>query len=161
MLWLIAVVCVSCFLGVYWAKRPAYNWDMLGYIAVALVDAGTPPSKIRDMTYASIDSVPKQARDVLIEDRGYNSHVAHDAERFIDELPFYSAKPLYPWLIAQLPTATVIVSAVSYALITILLFLWFSDFAPGAFAAPLAFLPTVNLTGRSRYPSGTESSGGI
>jgi hypothetical protein len=118
---------------------------MLGYIAVALADAGTPPSKIHDMTYASLDSVPKQARDELIEDGGYRSHVAHDAERFMDQLPFYSAKPLYPWLISllyragvQLPTATVTVSTVSCALILILLFLWFSDFAPVAFAAALA-----------------------
>lgn len=145
MLWLIVVVCVSSLLGVYWAKNPAYNWDMLGYIAVALVDAGTPTSKIHDMTYASMNSIPKRARDALIEDGGYRSHVARDAERFMDELPFYSVKPLYPWLIsllyragAQLPMATVIVSAISYALIPILLFLWFSNFAPGAFAAPLA-----------------------
>ena len=48
---LLAIICISVFCGVYSEQRPAYNWDMLAYIAVALVDAGVPLSEVHDITY--------------------------------------------------------------------------------------------------------------
>lgn len=131
-------------MSAYWANRPAYNWDMLPYIALALLDAGTLPSKVHEITYASLDTVPAEARKELTEREGYRSHVARDAERFMDQLPLYWIKPVYPWLVSllyragvQLPTATVVVSAASYALMLVLLFLWFCDLTAPAFAAAL------------------------
>ncbi len=131
-------------MGAYRATRPAYNWDMAAYIALALLDAGTPASQVHEITYASLATIPADAREQLTEQEGYRSHVARDAERFMDQLPLYRIKPVYPWLVSllyragvQLPLATIIVSVVSYALILVVLFLWFCDLTAPAFAAAL------------------------
>ncbi len=143
--WLAFVTAVSFILAVYWAKRPIPNWDMVPYIAVALFDAGTPASQVHDLTYASLDAAPQKNRELLIEGNAWRLRVAHDAEQFLALLPFYSVKPLYPWLVSLeyragvlLPDATVIVSATSYALISILLFVWLLHLVPAGLAAVLA-----------------------
>src|SRR4249919_1089140 len=41
------------------AQRPLYNWDLIPYVAVALIDAGEPSDGVREKTYAIVRrSVP-------------------------------------------------------------------------------------------------------
>ncbi len=141
---LTAVILAATFFSIYYAQRPAYNWDMIAYMAVALIDSGVPEAEVHQKTYAALSDVPEAARKPLIEDGAYRVNVAKDPAKFLSELPFYSVKPLYPALMSVLyragvglATASIVVSAAAYAGLCILFFVWFSRWAAVAVTAPL------------------------
>jgi len=99
---LITVVAAMTFFAIYYAQRPAYNWDMIAYIAVALMDIGVPAATVHQKTYDALMDVPEKARKPLLESGEYRINVAKDPLKFRAQLPFYSVKPLYPALMSIL-----------------------------------------------------------
>lgn len=129
------------------AQRPLYNWDMVAYVAVALINSGQPADTAYRATYEAIGrSVPPAIVERLKDTR--NEHlIAADETRFAALLPFFTVKPAYPALIAvlhgmgvDLVAASVAVSAASYALICFLLYVWISRWVPVVVGVALAAL---------------------
>ena len=51
---LIGLVLAALISGIYatwFAQRPLYNWDMIPYVAIALLDAGQPADTLREKAY--------------------------------------------------------------------------------------------------------------
>lgn len=104
-------------LAVHALLRPAYNWDMLGYIGVAEAVETRDPAEVQRRTYAAAKAaVPPAAYRDLVGAAGdgspdvggrnrYRQVVAADPEAFRQQLPFYAVKPLYPALIYGLTKA--------------------------------------------------------
>jgi hypothetical protein len=157
------VALLAIFYAVNFAQRPLYNWDMVAYIAVALIDSGQPADTAYRASHEAIArSVPPAVAERLKDTR--NEHlIAADETRFAALLPFFTVKPVYPALIAalhrmgvDLVAASVAVSASSYALICILLYVWISRWVPlvvGVALAALLFLsPFLTPIGQLSSP---------
>src|ERR1700730_5847568 len=109
---LVFAALISIIYAAVFAQKPLYNWDLIPYVAVALMDAGQPAETLREKTYETIErSVAPEALDFLRGDtdfknskynRGadYRHMVAHDSKIFSDQLPLYSVKPGYPAIIS-------------------------------------------------------------
>jgi hypothetical protein len=138
----------AIFSATYFEQRPEHNWDMIAYIAVALVDAGEPAATVHDKTYDIVKThIPKEHFATLTEQGDYRKLVAADAARFQDQLPFYSVKPVYPALMSilnrlgvDLVTASVAISAAAYAGIFFLLYIWISRWLRPIVALPIMIL---------------------
>lgn len=97
---------------------PAYNWDMVAYIALAesWVNPGADSQAVHESTWADVwQNIPRQqflhlrgahldpdSTQWPLEVIGYRRAVAEDPEVLKAQMPFYSVKPLYPALIAGL-----------------------------------------------------------
>jgi len=136
---------MSTVYAAWFAQRPLYNWDLIPYVAVALLDAGQPADSVRQKTYEIIErSTPPDSHEFLFGgseykqdtyNRGadYRYMVAHDSKIFADQLPLYTVKPAYPALMSLLVrarvnpvTAAYLISGVAYAAICFLFYVWFS-----------------------------------
>src|SRR5262245_4527761 len=135
---------LSTAFAAWFAQRPLYNWDIIPYVAVALLDAGQHADGLRQKTYEIIErSTPSEAHEFLLgseykkdtHNRGadYRYTVARDSKVFADQLPLYTVKPAYPALMSLLVrfganpvTATMVVSGAGYAAICFLLYVWIS-----------------------------------
>jgi len=145
------------------AQRPLYNWDLVPYVAVALIDAGEPSDGVREKTYAIVkQSVPPEAFEFLSGGSEYKKPpynlgpdyrytVAHDSKIFADQLPFYTVKPVYPALIALLykagvnpVTASIAISAAAYAAICLLLYIWISRWLNATISLLITALISLN-----------------
>src|SRR5689334_9481928 len=88
---LVLAVVMFVFYGAWFASRPLYNWDMIPYVAVALLNAGHPADTVRQKTYETMERAsPVGAHDFLFGgsefkkdtyNRGadYRYMVAHDS----------------------------------------------------------------------------------
>lgn len=145
---LLVVALLSAFYAAYFADRPADNWDMVAYVAVALLDEGVPADRVHEMTYDVVkEAVPQAAYADLTERNDYCRLVAGDAARFAEQLPFYTVKPVYPFLMSLLHragvglvAASVAISAAAYAGICLLLYLWVARWLRPLVAVPLIAL---------------------
>jgi len=163
---LIGLVLAALISGIYatwFAQRPLYNWDMIPYVAVALLDAGQPADSLRETTYDIIkNSTAAEAHEFLLGgskykkdtyNRGadYRYMVANDSNIFADQLPFYTVKPVYPALMSVLyrvgvnpVRASIAISATAYAAICLLLYVWISQWLNPALSLPIAALLSLN-----------------
>jgi hypothetical protein len=163
---LLIVALLFVFYAAYFAARPAYNWDMVAYVAVALIDQGEPVDRVHDETYAIVENaVPSATYADLTASSEYRRIVAGDAARFVEQLPFYSVKPVYPWLMSLLHragiglvAASVALSAAAYAGICLLLYAWIArrmrPLAAVPLAALLALCPYVTPLAHLSTPDG-------
>ncbi len=114
-------------------RRPAYNWDMLAYMAIVL-KAGHPGwdvNRIHERTYQiAKQKVPATEYGYLIQS-AYQERMAKDPSAFYAQLPFYAVKPLYLAMIYMLykagiglPVATLLPSILAYFCMGLLLFHW-------------------------------------
>lgn len=142
---LIYIVFLLCMLpvAVFFFKHPAYNWDMLGYMAVIVKMDGTKDiNDIHSITYNSAKmNIPTKAYQKLVESPPYRVRFANDASYFEKILPIYVVKPLYVWSAFlfyktgfTLPIATVIPSIIAFFLIGLLLFHWLKRYLNAAIA---------------------------
>ena len=136
---LIGLVLAALISGIYatwFAQKPLYNWDMIPYVAIALLDAGQPADTLREKTYDIIkNSTAAEAHEFLLGgsiykkdtyNRGadYRYMVANDSKIFADQLPLYTVKPVYPALMSLLyrvgvnpVRASIAISGAAYAAI--------------------------------------------
>jgi hypothetical protein len=117
-----------------WLARPFYNWDLLGYMGVAIAYTENTPEAIHAQTYSMAQTyIPQADYHQLTTLNSFQSAVAKEPQYFIQQLPFYSVKPLYPSLMflmqgfgVNLVAASVLIVRTAYLGIGLLLFLWAS-----------------------------------
>jgi len=83
--------------GLYGLKKPNYNWDMLGYMAVVIGYDHSDPIFVHDTVYQiAKEQVPAPIYNQLV-DGGleFRKRMAANSNEFDQQLPFYSVKPLY------------------------------------------------------------------
>ena len=114
---LVLAALMSTIYAAWFASRPLYNWDMIPYVAIALLDAGHPADSLRQKTYEIMErGSPVSAHEFLFGGSEYKKDtynrgadfrymVAHDLKIFADILPFYVVKPVYPALMSLLVRA--------------------------------------------------------
>jgi hypothetical protein len=115
-----------------WTAKPLYNWDLLGYVGVAIAHTENNPDVIHRQTFSTVEAhVPRAKYLSLINANAYQISMAEHPEYFIQQLPFYSVKPLYPELMfllnelgVNLVAASVLISKAAYLGIGVLLYLW-------------------------------------
>ena len=148
---LVYVAFSSCLLpaAIYIYKNPAYNFDMLGYMALVIrMDHAHTMEEIHSITYSSArQSVPTDEYEKLTEALPYRKKFATDASEFKKVLPNYIVKPLYTWLCwlfyksgFSLPMATVMPSIISFLIIGLFLFYWLRKYLRDLIAFPAAAL---------------------
>ncbi len=125
--------------------RPAYNWDVLGYVGAALSLSEDDPRALHATTYGEVRRIaPQTAYDRLVDSASRRSIEASPAE-FVKELPLYRARILYVLFVRLLheagvaaATATVAVSAVASWVTCVLIFVWMRRHASGVASAVLS-----------------------
>ena len=144
---LIYIAFLLCLLpaAIFFYKHPAYNWDMLGYMALIVKTDGVKDiNEIHKTTYsAARENIPADKYEKLVSGVPVRVRFANDPSYFERILPIHVVKPLYVWSAFlfykagfALPLATVIPSIISFLLIGLLLFHWFKKY----FNTAIAFL---------------------
>ena len=142
---------LSCLLpaAIYIYKHPAYNFDMLGYLAPVLrMDQKNSIEEIHNETYLiARQNLPVDEYKRLTEAPTFRKKFESNPAEFNKILPNYIVKPLYLWSCwlfyksgVPLPTATVLPSIISYLIIGLFLFYWFAKHLPILIAFPGALL---------------------
>lgn len=133
-------------------RRPAYNWDILPYMAVVVREASPAVNMatIHRLTYGEAKrEIPAPAYAQLTGNStgSYRKKMAADAAAFYRQLPFYLVKPLYTAAALgfyktgfSLPVSTVLPSLLGYILTAVLLFYWISRYLSGAVAVIASLL---------------------
>lgn len=145
----------ACVLLAYWGVmlhtalmgflHPWCNWDMLGYIGSIIAWSDPSASSVHLKTLATAQaSIP-----LWIYQQFLDNPLSASSDAFVPLLPMYQVKPLYTslmWCIHQLgpslPSASWIVSSVSFALLAFVLSQWRSSQLPRSFW--LLLLITLN-----------------
>jgi hypothetical protein len=151
LLFIVYLAFLSCLLpaAIYIYKNPAYNFDMLGYMALVIrMDQPHTLEEIHTITYSSARQiVPPGEYEKLTEALPYRKKFAADPLEFKKVLPNYIVKPLYTWLCwlfyktgFSLPIATVMPSIVSFLIIGLFLFYWIRKYLRDVIAFPAAAL---------------------
>ena len=145
LLWLTYLVFLSCLIpaAIYFYKNPAYNFDMLGYMALVVkMDSPNTITQIHNTTYSSArQNIPPDEYKKLTETPSYRKKFEADPSEFSKILPNYIVKPLYIWLCwlfyksgYSLPMATVMPSIISYLVLGLFLFYWLKKYLQIVFA---------------------------
>lgn len=136
--------------AIYIYKNPAYNFDMLGYMALVIkMDQPGSIREIHNSTYSiARHQLPAEQYKKLTETPSYRKKFEAEPSEFEKILPNYIVKPLYIgtcWLFyktgVSLPMATVLPSIICYVFLGLLLFHWLSKYL----GAPLALIGTSLL----------------
>ena len=134
--------------AIFFYKHPAYNWDMLGYMAIVVRMDGVKDIKtIHSVTYNSAkENIPPQDYNKLVDSPSVRIRFANDPYYFEKILPIHVVKPLYTWSAYlfykagfTLPLATVMPSIISYLVIGLLLFHWLKKY----FQTTIAFVAAL------------------
>lgn len=101
-----AVPLLFLLLGVHVLERsitsPAYNWDMIGYIAAAKSFELNNIDSLHTFTYKQVQSVvtPEKYKSLTHdESNNYRYIISTDVSAFVEQLPFYKIRPFYTGLI--------------------------------------------------------------
>lgn len=131
--WLMYFVFLACMLlvAIFAYKRPAYNWDMLAYMALVVKMENGDINEVHKITYNSArQHIPSEEYANLVNGALRQERFENPAE-FNGVLPFYAVKPFYVWSSYvfykagfTLPVSTVLPSIIAYLLIGLLLFHW-------------------------------------
>lgn len=121
-------------------KKPHYNWDILGYVAVALSTETNDPRVLHARSYETVKEVipPDAYADLVDPAVPFREKMASDPEAFRQVVPYYRIRPLYNlavWLLykagANAASVTVWVSVVAYGVLALLLYFWMSRHLDG------------------------------
>ena len=102
--WLVVGLCALLLLrsARQLAAHPAYNYDLLGYVGLALEWSEDDPAEVHARTYAEARAtLPPEAQRELTG-AGVRAARARDAEAFTEHLAFFRARVLYTGLLAGL-----------------------------------------------------------
>src|SRR5580692_5995221 len=79
-------------IGVFSVKKPAYNWDMLAYMALVIRMEQRDINQIHSMTYDNAkQNIPSEAYVMLTGNASsYRRRMAENATDFYGDLPFYT-----------------------------------------------------------------------
>lgn len=135
--------------AVYCYKRPAYNWDMLAYMALTASIDHSNFEEVHTMVYdAAGRYADSESYKLLVLPSNVQRHQMHtDYRAFQQAMPFYIVKPLYigcAYLLYKLGfnlvTAVSLPSVLAFLGIGLLLFHWLSRYVDGKNAIVLAWL---------------------
>lgn len=135
--------------AVYCYKRPAYNWDMLAYMALTAHIDHANFEEVHTMVYdaASLYADSDSYRLLVLPSNAQRHQMHTDYRVFEQAMPFYIVKPLYigcSYLLYKLGfnlvTAVLLPSVLAFLGIGLLLFHWLSKYAGGSKAMILAVL---------------------
>ena len=149
-------------------KTPLYRMDSIQYMGNALLMENTDITRIHEQVYAEVDrSIPEPERANVIgqqigapPDQNRSRELrSHDAHRFAEFLPLFAIRPLYNQLLylayksgIGLLRSTILISATSYFLLGVLLFLWMCKrsrlLLAAIFSSLLMLSPPVLTLGR-------------
>lgn len=116
-----------------YAAKPAYNWDLIGYVATAISYTENSPEVIHSKTYETVKQVVPQETFSLLTDldpqvdrmsqrfsptdlihrahalrtTSYRAAIATTPTFLVQQIPLYSVKPIYPALMWTLNAAGV------------------------------------------------------
>lgn len=126
-------------------KKPSYNWDMIGYVAVALSADGYHGADLSKATYDSVRNQVSASTFAQLTQGDYRETVFRDPSSLAQQLPFYRIRVLYVRAVRMVhamgfdyPKSTYIVSAVFAALSVGLL-----AFIAHEIGAPVTAVPLV------------------
>jgi hypothetical protein len=126
--------CLSLLVTMVFAyRRPLYNWDMLGYMALVVQKDHPGQKEIHQITYSTAkENIPAEDFKALTGGE-HRKMLSESPGAFFATLPFYAVKPLYIKMASlfhkaglTLPMATVLPSIIFYFFIGLLLFSWLS-----------------------------------
>ena len=115
-------------LGISSYRTPLGNWDMIPYVALLRSSAEKEPAALSQQTYAEVHAyVGDQKYQRMVSGEGENGHyrstLFETPSALVDNLRFYSIKPLYIFLCRQAAVltgnaaaATVMVSGIALCL---------------------------------------------
>lgn len=136
---------------------PYYDWDLVAYVGSAIALHERDPKLIQTQAYDTLRSeLPEEDYLDIANGSYFRRDVAGNPGHFRQQLRFYQIRPLYIRLLAwihgvgiQYVNATRLLSAASFALIGILLFLWarrYIDEPRAAICIPLLLVTPVLFT---------------
>jgi hypothetical protein len=140
--------------SIFTYKNPAYNFDMLGYMALVYkLDNRAPIEEVHQVTYSSVrKSVPGSTYEQLTSTPAFRKRFANDPAEFEKLLPIYVVKPLYIWMSwgfykmgFGLTTATVMPSIFAYLVIGMVLLFWMLKYLKPGFAFTGSLLVMYSL----------------
>jgi hypothetical protein len=135
--------------AIYLYKNPAYNFDMLGYMALVIkLDQNKSIKAIHDTTYQiAKETLPADEYKKLTETPPFRKKFEVNAEQFKEILPNYLVKPLYLWSCwvfykcgLPLTTATLLPSLIAYVILGLFLFYWANKYLHLYIAFPAVLL---------------------
>jgi hypothetical protein len=155
---------VAAGLALYAFVWPSNNWDMLPYAGVIASWQTSDADAIHRDAYASIRGLPEYA--VLIGTAPaseFKHDIFSDSTHFVQQLPFYSIKPLYCLLLAGLhrlgfsfPRSMAITSVFSFVILCVLTWFWLRRYVTQsqsmACAALLVISPPIYTVARLASP---------
>jgi len=123
-------------IAIFTYKHPAYNFDMLGYMALIIRMETHDLNKVHATTYEKArQDIPGDEYRKLTDALPFRKKMASDPLQFEKILPIYSVKPLYIglcWISYKwgfsLVTSTVIPSIISYLIIGLFLLFWLKKY---------------------------------
>jgi hypothetical protein len=151
-------------LASYAFLRPKNNWDVLPYAGVITSWRTSDADAIHRDAYASIRGLPEYA--VLVGTgpvSEFKQDIFSDSIHFVEQLPFYSIKPLYCLLVAGLhrlgfsfPQSMAIISVSSFVVLCVLTWFWLRRYLiqsqSMAFAVLLVISPPIYEVARLASP---------
>lgn len=155
---------VAAGLALYAFVWPSNNWDMLPYAGVIASWQTSDAAAIHRDAYASIRGLPEYA--VLVgtaPPSEFKHDIFSDSIHFVQQLPFYSIKPLYCLLLAGLhrlgfsfPRSMAITSVFSFVILCVLAWFWLRRYVTPslsmACAALLVISPPIYTVARLASP---------
>jgi hypothetical protein len=155
---------VAAALASYASIWPSNNWDMLPYAGVIASWQTSDADAIHRAAYASIRGLPEYA--VLTGTAPvseFKQDIFSDSIHFVQQLPFYSIKPLYCLLVAGLhrlgfsfPQSMAMISVSSFVILCVLTWFWLrrylTQWQSMAFAALLVISPPIYTVARLASP---------
>lgn len=83
-------------------NKPAYNWDMIGYVASAKYFETEDKSEIHEFAYKQLKSTVSDSVYQRLTASGYRKTIEIDKEALYQQLPFYQIRVLYNGLVYAL-----------------------------------------------------------
>jgi hypothetical protein len=158
-------VCLLALITAHFYMAPFWDLDMLGYMGNARLNDTTDPVKLHGLVYGELRAtVPSSAFGFLTGAPGEPDQSGSKHERLVNAyhytefLPCFAIRPLYNQTIYRLSRTGLglvrsirLVSALSYFLMGILVFLWLRRYTPYSpvFSFLIMLLPPVSLLGRN------------
>ena len=166
--WAVIYFTLATGLASYAYRYPDNAWDMLGYMGVIASWRTTDASSIHEEAYSAIRSKPKYAA-LVGNDATSEIHrdVAHDSVHFVQQLPFYSIKPLYCIAAAglhragfSLPGSLLLISLFSFICYALVAWVWLRKYIGQPwctiFSGLLILTPPLFHLGRIGTPDALE-----
>jgi hypothetical protein len=136
----------------YALYRPAPDNDLLFYAATVHQWEGMDSAAIHAASYADIRAfLAPEVYERMISENDYMRAVTADPEALVQQIPFYSVKPLFPAVLLVLDRigfpvglGALLIAIVSYAALSLLVFFWFRRHLGPWWSLALAGLLTLS-----------------